>query len=702
MTIPELTIASHNGAPCLHVNGQPANGLGFWHAPIPKGKPEWQLFARCGVHLFQLDVPAWPTDPTADMHSVWDDRLGHTLEADPQARIWLRIATRPAAWWTEANPGHEQIHYDQNNGDEFRTFVAYGSGLWRDATATYLQRLVDYMEERWPDRIWIYQVNGGDCGEWAYSWKPVVSGYAPAQVAAWRDWLRERYDNDAAALREHWQDPQADVDTAAPPAWQTRLRPENAWPPASHLIDPAEEPALVDWLTFHGRCQAEALAELAAATRRAIDRLGRRKLVSAFHGYHFWPYGAAYGPCNTGFSDLDPVLKSPDIDLLCTPLAYIHRNPGGLYSHHNLAASIRLNGKLFYTEDDTFTQLANWTPWRYCCRDAQDTLNILRRNLAGALAEGAAQWWMDHDSGGWYMDAELEAGVGNMRECADAALTYERTPCAEVALITNERSFRILRQEPALIDRLWPKTQTELLRIGAPLDVVRVRDLELAERQGDAARWKFVVVAGCLWLAPDERRLLERILLCRGRHLLFLHAQGICDGTCVDPGLTGELTGINLKAYPHGGPCRGEMVCNGSHLSWGTDKEIAPILYAEDDGAEILGWLERQYYPALVRKAHSGWTALWSGVPGLPWNLLGHFAEQAGVHRYLDDGSQVMANAGLLAVHPAGDGNRTLRLPGPRRLVDAVSGEDHGVVGQLALDLRRGETRIWHQAQTRA
>jgi len=593
----------------------------------------------------------------------------------------------------DAHPAHVQVHCDENNGDVIRKFVAYASRLWREQAAEHLERLVDYMETNYADRVWAYNIHSGDCGEWAYSWSPVLSGYAPVQVAAWRAWLRERY-TDTASLQTAWGDAAANFADAEPPAWSERTRPQT-WPPTSHLIDAAKERRLVDWLTFHGTVQATALAELAAATRAALQQRGRRKLISAFHGYHIWPYGAAYGPCNAGFSDLDPVLTSPDIDALCTPLGYIHRNPGGLYSHHNLAATIRLHGKLFYTEDDTFTHRASWTPWRYCCKNAEETVNILRRNLAGVLSEGATQWWMDHDGEDWYVDDETEAGLAGMVRIAEDAFAGDRSPCAEVAFITNEASYRILRQAPGLIDQLWPKTQTELLRIGAPVDFVRVQDLGLAAANGDTTRWKFVVVAGCLWLDPDERELLRRTLLCDQRHVLFLHAQGICDGTRNDLALTAELVGIELTEYPHGGPCRGETMLEGRHLSWGTDKEIAPILYAADKNAEVLGWLERQYCPALVRKAQDGWTALWSGVPGLPWQLLGNFAEQSGVHRYLADGSQVMVNAGLLAVHPAADGARTLRLPRVERLVDAIDGSPTERTEAIPLNLRRGSTRIW-------
>jgi hypothetical protein len=690
-----LDLRPHRGAPCIHVDGKPVSGLGFWHMPGPGGVREWQEFARCGVHLFQLDIGIWPAaDGGPAPTETWDKILATTVAADPQARIWLRIATEPPAWWLEANPDHAQVHIDENNGDTFRWRAAYASAAWRSQAAAHLQRLVAHMETRWGDRVWIYNIQAGDCGEWAYAWKPVVSGYAPAQTAAWRDWLRTRYRDDAG-LQRAWNDPAATCAAAEPPPWRSRMR-AGGWPPASHLIDPAAERPLVDWLHFHGVAQSEALAHLAAATRGALRAAGASKLVSAFHGYHYFVYGAAYGPSNAGFSDLDPVLRSPDIDLIASPLAYIHRNPGGLYSHHHLATTIRLHGKIPYTEDDSFTHRATWTPWRYCCRDAGETNDILRRNLAGALADGGSQWWMDHNSEDWYVDAENETAIAGMRAVADAALGYKRGSCAEIAIITNEESFRILRQDPVLNDTLWIRQQVELLRLGAPVDFVRVRDLDLAEAQGDAARWKLVVVAGCLWLDAAERALLRRVLCRGGRQVLFLHGQGICDGERLDVAMASEVCGVTLKAYPHGGPCRGESMLGGRRTTWGTDKEITPLLHADDPAAEALGWLERQYLPCLVRKPQAGWTAWWSGVPGLPEDLLGRIAGEAGVHRYATDGSQVMVSSGLLAVHPISDGPLELRLPSQRRLRDALDGKDLGVTDCIRINTRRGDTRIWH------
>ena len=693
-SIPQVTVSDHGGVPTLYVDGRPHPGLGFWHPTKPHGMEEWRQFARSGVSLFMINLPLWPSDagPSAP-ETVWERGFELLEKAHPDFRAWIRLDLEPPETWLRAHPEEAQIHYDEQRGDRFSWRVAFAAPLWRRETAGRLERFIATVEARWGHRVWCYQLHAGDCGEWAYSWKPVLSGYAPAQIAAWREWLRERYGHEER-LREAWGDTSAGFENAEPPPWSGRLRPRQ-WPPASHLHDPASDRRLVDWLTFHGYAQADALARLAGVARRALESLGRKKLIAAFHGYHFAPYGAAYFYGNAGYSDLDLVLRSPDLDALCTPLAYIHRNPGGVTSHHNLATSIRLHGKLFFTEDDTFTHRAQWTPWRYCCRTAEETLEILWRNLAGILAEGGSQWWMDHDGGGWYLDPVLEKGIQQMRKVAEETLARDRAPCAQVVCVTNEASFRLLRQDVALSDLLWPRTQIELMRIGAPVEFVRVRDLAIAESRGETARWRFVVVSGCLWLDDEERALLERTLLGGGRHVLFLHGQGISDGRRLDLNRVSDLTGIRIRLYPLGGPCRAEAVMEGRHLEWGTDREVAPILSVDDPNAEIRGWLERQYEAVLARKAQGDWTSWWCGVPGLPWFLLGRMSEEAGVHRYLDEGSQVMANRSLLAAHALSEGDCKLRLPGRRRVWEAVTGRDLGTVLGFPIRMHRGQTHLW-------
>ena len=42
-----LTVAPHNGAPCLHVDGKPQSGLAFWHASIEEGAPARTVLSLC-------------------------------------------------------------------------------------------------------------------------------------------------------------------------------------------------------------------------------------------------------------------------------------------------------------------------------------------------------------------------------------------------------------------------------------------------------------------------------------------------------------------------------------------------------------------------------------------------------------------------------------------------------------------------------
>ena len=54
-----------------------------------------------------------------------------------------------------------------------------------------------------------YHPCGQNTGEWFYqeTWGPALNGYAQGDLRAWRQWLKERYTDDAA-LRAAWRDPQ--------------------------------------------------------------------------------------------------------------------------------------------------------------------------------------------------------------------------------------------------------------------------------------------------------------------------------------------------------------------------------------------------------------------------------------------------------------------------------------------------------------
>jgi hypothetical protein len=104
--------------------------------------------------------------------------------------------------------------------------------------------------------------------------------------------------------------------------------------------------------------------------------------------------------------------------------------------------------------------------------------------------------------------------------------------------------------------------------------------------------------------------------------------------------------------------------------------------------------------PGLLEKDYGGWHSIWSAAPTVPAALLREMGRRAGVSIYSNCGDQVFTGPGLLAVHAAFDGKRTIRLPKPMTLKDVFTGETTAAeAGEFTVDMRRGDTRVWRPSE---
>ncbi len=683
-----------HGAPALFFDGEPQTGLMFWHSRLAEAGEDIANFAGAGVRLFTGGFDAargWREDGTFDFSYI-DRQMAIILAANPAALVLPRVGVEPPGWWLERYPEERQLHLDIGNGDPFRWRVSFASTSWREAMAAPLTAYIRYCEELFGDRIFGYHLCAGDCGEWSYAWKPVMSDFSAPQHAGFRAWLRTRYATDDA-IQQAWHDPAVTRDTAEIP--RDRTRPASVWPRPGSLYDPARERQQIDYARYHSAVVAEAAVHFCHVAKTALTDLGRRKVCGIFYGYHFFDAGAK-ALHNCGHHALDAVLASPDVDFICAPESYQERQPGGMYLAQLPAASLRLHGKLYYNEDDTFTHLARPTPWRYCCPDAETTNRLLRRNLLGVLRDGGTQWWMDHDGEGWYRDPALLAEIDRLRRFTEAHLAGDRHSSAQVAVIVSEASQAFLRYDTALSDALLARQISELAHIGAPFDVYRSADLERLFAQPESARYRLIIFLDAIYLSPAEREAIRARVAVDGRTLLWVHAAGLATENGLSEDAQASVTGIRVARREQPGALKVEAYLNDLRLTYGTDREIAPVLVGDDPSAVVWGWELHRGAPGLLVKAMPGWRSVWSAAPALPAMLLREIARQAGVHLYAPAGDQVFAMPGWLAFHAGRDGARDITFPAPVAITDAFTG---AAVAEAAttvhVTLPRGETVVW-------
>ncbi|MFH1570537.1 MAG: hypothetical protein ABIL09_21285, partial [Gemmatimonadota bacterium] len=181
-----------------------------------------------------------------------------------------------------------------------------------------------------------------------------------------------------------------------------------------------------------------------------------------------------------------------------------------------------------------------------------------------------------------------------------------------------------------------------------------------------------------------------------------------------------RLTGFRFDIYPHNYPRR-VLISNFDHpitrgldaaTLYGSSLAFGPVLLpADGDGTELgAAWISRgnNYQVGLAVK-EVGKGAAGSGAPGgrgpgdyasvftaaihLPAGLWRGLARHAGAHVYLEENDVLVADGRVVGVHSLKSGRRRLRLPGPCRVRNLITGEGPGAATQeIEFELRAPET----------
>lgn len=670
----DLTVAFYRpGDPYVSLGGPP----GLLESQI-------EMAASAGVDFVSFCAPMpWPAPGEPADWSATDAACEQVLGANPNALLLPRIsADPPPAWWRKAHPDDVMTWEDGSQ----QPYAVVASPTYRRDAAARVAALVEHLESKYGNNMAGYHPCGQNTGEWFYqsTWGNLLNGYAPADTAAWRVWLRKRYRDDAA-LQKAWRDPAATLNNASvPTAAQRRATPTGT------LHDPATQKALIDFAEFQQDAMADLVCELAHATRKASRG---RKLVVFFYGYLFEFATVRLGPATSGHYALRRVLDCPDIDMLCSPIAYFDRGIGGSAPMMSATESVALAGKMWLSEDDTRTHLTSGPDAAMYegAKNLAESQNILLRNVAQEATRNCATWWMDLGATGWFNEPRLWDEMRRL-EPVDRIFLKHRFPYRpEVAAVIDERS---MLETSASI---WTVTETgisavrqPLARLGTPYgqylldDVVRGR-----------VRSKLYVFLNAWQLSAEQRKALCKNT--RNACNLWCYAPGLHDGDRTSPEAMRELTGFQLapvspeKAFAKPTNVGKQL---GLLTPIGVDKAIMPLFAAADaTPAETLATYSDGSPAIALRRTARGWS-MFVGVPGLTSDLLRIAARKGGVHLYTQTDCNVYANGPIIALHGAQDGPLALDTSHRGEIRDALTGDVVGNGPNITLPMTKGETRV--------
>ncbi|MGD9494980.1 MAG: beta-galactosidase [Armatimonadota bacterium] len=669
-------------------------------------------FEEVGLSIAMVDLNLehiWPGPGSYDFDAI-DRQVANFVALNPGCRLFMRLRLNPPAWWTAAHPDDIATYQRPGEAQGGRlSYASFSSPRWRQDTGEALRAaLRRIMAGEHAERFVGFNLLYAFGPEWEHPCSDMFLDFSPVNIAQYREWLRAQYPTDEA-LAAAWHQPDATLADASPPPAQERLRGD-----FYELRDPARGGQRVaDYLRFTDESVVDAIAHMAGIVKAETQR---RCVVVAHYGYHFEGYDG-FDRINyheRGHHAIDRFLALGDIDGSGSAYQYRVRQAGGSTVPITTVASLRLHGKLYWLEDDTRTHLSSPTSSYGRAANLWESVNILKRNAAAAIAEASPMWYLDFE-GNWHADPQIMRTIGQIRRIADQALARDRRRNAEIAVIVNQRTVRYLRSSTALwLPVLCHEYFEELPRIGAPFDSYVIEDLA----REDMPDYKLYLRLDTFALNERERELVRDQVLGRGHTVLWHYAPGYITEDALSDQAMSEIAGMRLSALDAGGWPRAMLadlqqpMTRGlpPGLAWGPKLPIGPLITCTDPEAQVLAMqhavpgttpdgrfkLGDVFEPGMAVKDMGEWTSVWCGVPPVPAPLLRGIARAAGVHIYDDAEDFVCANSAMVALHTRYAGERTIRLPRRCRVVDAFTGEQVGAdIDSFTVPLRRYETRMW-------
>lgn len=686
------------------------------------GGPQGSFYSQialardAGVNLVSFAAPTcWaPPEQTQDWAPL-DALCRRMIAVNPSVLLVPRVSANAPGWWLERHP-EARMAYDVKASCPM---ACVSDRAYRDDMCAHVERLARHLCEAFPDNFAGLHPCGQNTGEWFYydSWKHPLSGYDPATRAAFRDWLKARGDPDVA--------------TAEPPKAEERRAHPNGF-----LRDPAREGRLIEFARFQQREMSDFVAALAAACRRGTDG---KKLVVFFYGYGFEFPPLGNGAPTSGHYALEPLLKSKDIDILCSPISYTDREWLGTAPCMSAAESVEAAGILWLNEDDSRTYLDPRKQEHVQeggLVDLKQTQQVMLRNTAQAALRGFGTWWMDLPGQGWFNDAAIWAQIVRLRP-VDEALCRRQTPFTpEIAAILDEDSMCHLTGGSALAARpLIYEGRAALGRSGAPYGQYLLTDV-LAGRV--PARLQVFLSA---WrLTPEQRRTLQeqrrgcsaaaredtrppvpansvegerprepqRIGLWRRLTGWFGFGRGaaVTRVWCWAPGylypdradVAGieEVTGFKARAIslPTAEVTPTDVGRqNGLSRAWGPKAKIEPLFSVEASPDEVWATYSDGSAAVAVRRSRAG-VDVFVGVPQLTPELTHALAARAGVHLFTNPGPALWAAEGYLSVQAHTNGPVLFDTGHKGPVCDALDGLRLGTGPHVEVNMEQGEVRV--------
>lgn len=627
--------------------------------------------ADAGVELVEIGIAhsfldkarereRWTAFDGPDNWTIADEQVRRAIAAHPNGKFVLRLIVNAPDAVLASNPDW-CMKFEDDAEIKGPRMASPSCRPYREAVCAYLKRAVKHFRETFPNHYAGIHPSGQNSGEWFYdkAWTK-LSGYDKHTLAAWRKWLAERGESDAAT---------AEVPTPAE---------RKAKDDGSVLLDPVKRRRVIQFNQFLQDEMSDFVAEMARACREAS---GDKKLVVFFYGYAWEFNSLPNGPAVSGHYGLMRLLeKAPGaIDILCGPIGYFNRRyPDGFAPVMSAAETLASHGILWLNEDDTrtyrdprrdrpYTQEGTLTTCENNCK-------VMLRNTAQEAIRGLGSWWMDLYGHGWYDDPALWEVQRRLWPSERALLARPRPYTPDVAAIVGEQSqLHFSAGAQAVTRPLIYTVRGEFDKAG-----VRYGQYLLEDVLKNPPPAKVHVFLSANYLTAADRAALAKDRVEHPERVrVWCFAPGyLSDRGADEKGIT-EVTGFSVKRIDKSG-----------------DK-IRPFFSPDAEGGEVWARFPDGSPSVAARSAGAGMD-VFCAIPELTADVIRRAAKAAGVHLYLKSGNAgVYADAGFVSVQALEDGETTIDFGERGDVIDAMTGEKVCEGPVLSLSLKAGDARLF-------
>lgn len=661
------------GTPRLWIDGQlrtPVLFFGNHGSPVIYDEITKAASAETNIVQIPMSLP-WAGTSTG--------MITQTLRANPKALILPRVFLHAPQGWLERHPD-QVILNEERKSTPANLYPSMASDLFFTEVGQQFELLIRFLQNSpYRDRIIGYHPDYlAECFFY-YEMNTHYFDYSEVNRQKFTQWLSAKY-NEVGKLNHEWKKQYAsfaDAQIPAPADWEAG--------DDGLFRDPANPRAVAvaDYQTYFNNLTAERLIELAELIKRLT---ARRSLVAYFYGMQneFVINGDHHGIGHSGHLGMRRVLASPDIDLICAPISYHDRAPGGAPNMMGIVDSVTLAGKMYLEEDDSRTWLWKDPPpppyWAY--GDEWNTMQCLRRNFGNVLAHNQAIWWMDLCSNGNYNSKAIWENNRKLAATYKDSIQAGLPTRPQVALIYDEDAFFWLRANVHCLTSPNLVLQRSIFQsCGAQVGYYYIEDLD---KIPDSVR--LIIFVNAFHMNEQEEARINAMKN-RGRTLLWLYAPGYVGARDLSLGRVERITGFRLEKsnidihpdiwIPPSSHAITQTLAGhlfGSAQSYGETEPFSPTFFGTPATSDslVLGTYVANGKPALLFKEQPGWNSIFCGAPMLSVPILRAICRQAGVALLVDGDDlktedAISYNGRYLCVYARGrGGQRSFQLPGEK------------------------------------